>query len=412
MTARSEVAAERSALLQNAQSALLTPATALIEPQQTTAHRLAELLTRPELLLPPPVVLPYFALKGRVTLLSGREKVGKSTLLAGVVAEASRGRPVFDIPVECSVTVLWYCIDEPLGDLVRRLELYGADPRHIIINQAPRTMAQLRLAIETDLRAFPDVQVIVVDTLSKVFAASAIKRTDPDGVEPQMVGLVDHLRQFDVGSIFSYHTNKQGREYSGSVAIGANVDEIITLRKRDNGEDDDFDDDGDDDGRRLLVQEGRSLRGRVQLTFKDGRYELLDLNASLADRLLDTLADLGTATRSGLVKAAGVNKSHGLKLVKGLLAEGAIHEDGGTLRPSRRNGSSGTPSRTMPEPMLEPALHLVGSSGSTRFPERGTESEPLVEPAEPELWPTVPESVDPTLPNAEPQNSPIPIRPY
>ena len=54
---------------------------------------LAELLADPSLLQPPTIVADRFAWRGRVTLLAGREKSGKSTLSAFLVASVSRDRP-------------------------------------------------------------------------------------------------------------------------------------------------------------------------------------------------------------------------------------------------------------------------------------------------------------------------------
>lgn len=63
-------------------SALLSP---------SSARPLREWLENEELLRPPPVVVPLLLHQGRATLLSGREKIGKTTLVACAVSAASRG---------------------------------------------------------------------------------------------------------------------------------------------------------------------------------------------------------------------------------------------------------------------------------------------------------------------------------
>src|SRR4051812_41759125 len=62
------------------------------------AMSLREWLANPELNKAPQVVIPRIAVAGRVTLLSGREKIGKSSLAGGVVSAASRGESVLGEP--------------------------------------------------------------------------------------------------------------------------------------------------------------------------------------------------------------------------------------------------------------------------------------------------------------------------
>jgi RecA-family ATPase len=67
---------------------------------ESTAHTLRDWLGDPEILKPPRVIVPHLAVEGRVTLLSGREKIGKSTLAAGAVAAASLGASWLGGPLE------------------------------------------------------------------------------------------------------------------------------------------------------------------------------------------------------------------------------------------------------------------------------------------------------------------------
>src|SRR5215218_2310626 len=90
-----------------------------------TYHRLEDLLARPELLEPPPVVLPRLAWAGRVTLLASPEKTGKSTLVGQAVAAKAQGKDFLGEPTERGST-LWLALDEPLNDVVRRFVRYGA----------------------------------------------------------------------------------------------------------------------------------------------------------------------------------------------------------------------------------------------------------------------------------------------
>ena len=319
------------------------------------ARLLSDWLSNPENLRQPEMVIPHIAVEGCVSLLSGREKIGKSTLAAGAVAAASRGDAVLGVCLPDQRRTLWYTNDERVDFTVRRFQALLANPDGLVINDRPRQFSELLDTLARDLETFPDVGVVVVDTFSRVLAVSGV---DPDRsaqVEPVMAKLVDFFHAQNVAAVLLYHTGKPGREYRGSTAIGAGVDEILTLRRRGQSEEDDFDEASSDDGRRLLVQDGRTLRGRIQLTFRDGLYHLFEETSQPRQRIEQTLRDHGTVSgRAELTKLAGVRKQLGLKIIGELIGSGAIVEWGRQLR--------------------------VGSSLSPQFPDKGTNTEPLQEP--------------------------------
>lgn len=326
------------------------------EGRVSSARLLGDWLRDPELLRTRDIVIPHLAVEGRVSLLSGREKIGKSTLSAGAIAAASRARSVLGVPLTDRIRTLWYCLDEPIADTVRRFSALDANPAGIVINDKPRGLRQLLAALERDLDAFEDVGVVVLDTLSRVFAIDGVDPCNSVEAEPFMARLVDFFHVQNVAAVLLYHTGKGGKEYRGSTAIGATVDEVLTLRRRGAAEEDDFDDDtADDDGRRLLVQDGRNLRGRIHLSFRDGSYQPYQEIAVPRDRLLETLKDHGTVIgRAELTKLAGLRKQAGLKAIGELIGSGAIIENGRQLK--------------------------LGSVGSLGFPQAGTAREPTGEP--------------------------------
>jgi RecA-family ATPase len=73
-------------------------------------YTLAELLRRPELYAEPPIVVPELLFMGRVTLLSAREKFGKTTFSAQLAAALSAGIPFLGDLLPASV-VVWYALD-------------------------------------------------------------------------------------------------------------------------------------------------------------------------------------------------------------------------------------------------------------------------------------------------------------
>jgi AAA domain-containing protein len=127
--------------------------------------RLADLLADPALLAPPAALLPRLAWAGRVTLLASAEKLGKSTLAGQAAAALVTGGRFLGEAVATS-PVLWFALDEPLGDLVRRLAAYGARDE-VFVCQQPATADQLEQLIRTTA-----AQLVVVDTLLEYFAGT------------------------------------------------------------------------------------------------------------------------------------------------------------------------------------------------------------------------------------------------
>lgn len=340
----------------------------------------------PELLKPPAILLPYLVAEGRVTLFSGREKIGKSTMAGSAVAAASRGDPVLGVPIAEKLHTLWYSIDEPVGDTIRRFTDLQADPDRVHLNVEPRTLTELLEAIVADTTSFPS-HLVVIDNLSRVFDAMGIDANSKSEAGPVVGRLVDFFHNYNLSALVLYHTGKGGREYTGSQAIGASVDDILTLRKRGQARDeDDFDDDATDDGRRLLVREGRNLRGRVQFACTDGVYRLYDEAHPPRTKILETLRDHGTVdSRTDLAKLSGVRKATALETIRALIGEGAITESNRRLSIAplgiselhaavpKSVGQSGTGGTGAPA--LTPL-----SSGSRRFPVAGTVAEPAPEP--------------------------------
>jgi len=362
------------------------------------ARPLSELLNDPTLLVEPVEAVPLLAVQGGVTLFSGREKTGKTTLVAWVVSQltaAGARAAVLGVDVETGVTVGWYCVDERLNDAVRRFAGMGADPDRLWLNDTPRTMDDLITAIGFDMAARPETRVVVLDTLSRILAASGVDTNDAGPVEREVGRLVDALHRLGVAAVLVYHTGKAGTTYRGSTALGAVVDDIATLRRRststDSEDGDDFDDaEGVDDGRRLLVQDGRYLRGRVQLVAdaRSGRYELYDKTLAASSRVLNALTRGPAKSKTQLAQWAGGRRADTLAEITALLSQGAItqHSDGSiALVPAGSHAGA------------QAGRELVPGTGSasvpTQFPLYGNRWEPV---------PPVPVSHPPTPAGREP----------
>jgi hypothetical protein len=350
----------------------------------TLGRPLADLLNDPALLIEPTEQVPLLAVKGGVTLLSGREKSGKSTLVGYICSRLSQGAPgdrttILGAEVDAGVTVGWYAIDERLGDAVRRFGAMGAHPDRVWINDTPRTMDALLSALAFDLAARPDTKVIVLDTLSRALASSGVDTNDAGPVERVLGTLVDVLHTAGVAAVLLYHTGKAGHTYRGSTALGAVVDDIATLRRRSQPSDDealDDADDADDDGRRTLILEGRYLRGRHQLVSdaRSGFYDLYDPAFSGTARVLNALTRGAARSRNELAKWAGGRRQDTLSEIATLINRGQISEyaDGALSLPTAPVPGSRGGSRVQEKPRSGTSSQSGSQGGS-----------PLWEPAEP-----------------------------
>lgn len=191
---------------------------------------LSELFRRPELLEPPPCIVPRFAWEGRVTLLAAREKVGKSTLMGQAVAALAAAPTEFmGEAIPGPHKTLWVGIDEPLGDIVRRLDRYDLNAptladRVAVRNLKPAAADLIRWIKEEDFR------LIVLDHLTS-YAMGRIEDTNKAiQYTPIMQELSGVARETGAGMVVLHHSAKGGG-YRDSTAIGAQVDVIIVMRR-------------------------------------------------------------------------------------------------------------------------------------------------------------------------------------
>jgi len=211
---------------QDAQDAFAAEGTAVLTdpsgPAPNTGYTLGELLQRPELLTVPVPAIPFLAWPGLKTLLSAREKTGKSTFALAGAAAASRGARFLDEDTP-PATVVW-ATEEPLVIIVQRAAGMGADEnRFVILPMDANPPKQLLHAYE---RWKP--QIVVIDTLYRY----AMVEDENDAA-----AWLPHLRQLDeitragVALLMLVHATKSSTqgEYRGSTAIGGFVDVLLAM---------------------------------------------------------------------------------------------------------------------------------------------------------------------------------------
>lgn len=199
------------------------------EPARLTLRvfSLAELLRDPTLTERPQALIPRLAWRGRTTLLSGREKAGKSTLIASLVARKSHGDPIFGEPTRQART-MWVA-EEHIGDVARRFADMGADPEWIAVVEAPAEGSSVeRVTAIHQAAAAGSYDVIVIDTLATLLAGLR-SWDDAAQVATVMMPLVQVARDLDVALVLNAHASKSGNSYRGSTELSARVDVIAEM---------------------------------------------------------------------------------------------------------------------------------------------------------------------------------------
>lgn len=345
------------------------------ERERRDPYSLRQLLAMPELLEPPVEVIPSLAYENSTTLLSAREKCGKSTLLGQACAALSVGGEFFGKRLERS-TVLWYAVDEPLGDAVRRFQRYGADPDGITIQAERPTAADMLSEIGAS-----DAGLVVVDTLSRLWRGHIESANNNDQMAEFLWPYIEAARETGVALVLLYHTSKGGREYRGGIELGASVDIPLTLRRQgqkysadaDDGFDADYEDDSRDDGRRLLVGKGRNIDVKLRLGFDGDRYALGDGPAPLRSRILAELAH-DAASSNVLAEILTARKERVQAEIRDLRTEGLVETRGAGSRQlyqltplggvAERHGRAGTG----PEPVAGVQSRPVMPAGTGAEP--------------------------------------------
>lgn len=181
---------------------------------------LAELRAHPELMALPEPAVPRLAWFGAKSLLAGREKLGKSTLVAHAVSAATRGEPFFGVRAARPIRVLWLT-EEPLGIVGTRLLRAGADPERIsLLPMSDQPSAQLDRALDA-----PEVpNVIVIDTLYR-FANVADENSASDWAT--VLAQFDRVTALGAALLLVSHAPKGGGWYRGSTAIGGYMDVLL-----------------------------------------------------------------------------------------------------------------------------------------------------------------------------------------
>jgi hypothetical protein len=291
---------------------------------------LAELMARPELLAPPECVLPRIGYRGRLVLLAGPDKAGKSTLLGhGLAAVSSRGVFLGE-PVNARTgDVVLVGLEEAVGDAVRRFAGLRADPQRVrlVTMSPPDVLVRLREQL-TEVPA----DAVGIDSLTELARVTLGKVPDDGdnaGWAAVLRPLVAIAREHDTALILLHHVRRSDGQFRGAGEIAAAADAVLELKTPAQGED--------------PTMRHVSGRGRwpvepftVRLTgegFEIARGECGEGFVSVDARVLLFLEANRGATKSMVRKGVGGRAAAVDAAVHRLIERGAVRNVGSKDRP-------------------------------------------------------------------------------
>lgn len=241
------------------------------------------------------VAVPDLAARGRVSMITGAPKAGKSTFTMSRVAQASHGSTAEQgvmLPPQTSLVVQ---LEEHPADMYRTLRTLNADLTKVVYVRrlGKRPCEQLRVEVKA-----AGATIVVIDSLA-AFIGGHVSESNPDAIGAELRDLADVARELDVAIIVLHHSNKRGA-YRGSTAIAAAVDQLLSISA-----------DEHDATLRIVDSEGRLgfPSFAYRLVDKESlRFEMVkgnDLSAALAQqKKLDLEAAVLKALAEGPLGAA------------------------------------------------------------------------------------------------------------
>lgn len=280
-----------------------------------------EILEDPDARNRPAPVADRLAWEELVTMLAGREKAGKSTLLRFAVARVTTGRHVWTgEPTAAGPREVVYWAEERDEDVARDLQRMGADIDRVHVRDMRLILGDRFAALRRDLdRTEP--ALLVVDTLASFTDNMDLESGDPGDWSPVMNRFGALAQELTLAVLLNHHARKIDGEYRGSTAIGAGVDAILEFRRD--------------------PQEGERVRkvtakARAAAEARDFSYELVDTDGSPRLELLDGSLSLEERIQRFVRRHEGCGQR---QVIDGVRGRGAdvretlkeLCEDGGPL---------------------------------------------------------------------------------
>jgi hypothetical protein len=196
-----------------------------------TFLRLDEALRHPEFLQPPECLVPHLAWRGRLVILAGPDKAGKSTLAAHAVTALTKGAPFLGKAThEGGGKCVWVGLEEHFGDAIRRLETLEAAAERVFVLLKPPSDLPGAIAREIKEKA---VDLVVIDSLMAYAREVHDGKVPADGDNAGWSEVVRPLSRLahetNVGIVLIHHTRRADGQYRGASEIAAAADVLLEL---------------------------------------------------------------------------------------------------------------------------------------------------------------------------------------
>lgn len=171
---------------------------------------------------------PPFMYRGRVALVSAREKHGKTSVVAGAVAAVTARQRWLGYPTRGGTVAWWSGATESTPrDVAQLVRQFGGDVARLhLVEETGDPFALLERAA----RAWsPDV--LVVDSLAALVTDLELESGDSQGWTRVMGRLRSLAITYNCAVVVIHHGNKASGEYRDSTAIGASVDVLVALQE-------------------------------------------------------------------------------------------------------------------------------------------------------------------------------------
>jgi hypothetical protein len=190
----------------------------LADPEQDVTWLVAELLT-----------------VGGTSLLAGKAKQGKTTLLRVLALAVARGLPFLGFPTRQG-GVLYLALEDARAGVAAHFRRLGAPaglPLHVVAGRAPDDPLPWLESLIVDLQP----ALVIIDPLFKFLRLPDVN--DYATMSRALEGLTDLATRTGAHILCAHHLNKSEREGTddvlGSTAISGGLDSILTLRRRAGG---------------------------------------------------------------------------------------------------------------------------------------------------------------------------------
>lgn len=278
---------------------------------------LADMLDNPDLYKMPDPIVSCIAWEKRLTMLAGREKAGKSTLMSAVAGALTTGRDFLDGPTTVG-NVLWISYEEPMEDVGRRFLNFNGDPKRFFMLIDPEKPYQSVIKA-CEEREF---SLLIWDSLTRLALQVASKPPesgDAIGWTAVLAPLLDITREY-ASSTLLHHSRKSDGGYRDSSGIGGVPDVIITMYEK-------------QDPYRLLRRKGRFGKADNLISLEGVEYKLIVLEG-LEDRIIAFVkknpACSWNSLRTGVTGSDGAIQKAKDKLLEDKVitnkGEGSAHE--------------------------------------------------------------------------------------